>query len=99
MLLDCHKRGLLHGDLKPANIRLSADKTEVKLIDFGSSSTRGGGHPLHPCTKFLASLSGLQNVTSRSGKGSAVSSQDVILHTLDIPASSRRACAGNLGCY
>jgi serine/threonine protein kinase len=46
VLLDCHQRGLVHGDLKPDNIRLSKDRTVVKLVDFGSSSIRGGEPPL-----------------------------------------------------
>jgi serine/threonine protein kinase len=47
MLSGCHNRGLIHGDIKPNNFRVSADKKEVKLVDFGSSSIEGGGHPLH----------------------------------------------------
>lgn len=33
----CHKAGIIHRDIKPENILVSADGTELKIIDFGVS--------------------------------------------------------------
>jgi len=34
-LAHAHARGLIHRDIKPENVLLTADRTEVKLTDFG----------------------------------------------------------------
>ncbi|MHC4598508.1 MAG: serine/threonine-protein kinase, partial [Planctomycetota bacterium] len=35
-----HTRGIIHFDVKPANILVSPDRTSIKLIDFGLAGTR-----------------------------------------------------------
>jgi serine/threonine protein kinase len=42
VLADCHRRQLVHGDVKPENIMNSVDKSVVTLIDFGSASVWSG---------------------------------------------------------
>ncbi|MFD2178645.1 protein kinase domain-containing protein [Veronia pacifica] len=37
----CHRRGWVHGDLKPGNILYLPDKRTVRLIDFGASYRKG----------------------------------------------------------
>ena len=39
-LTHMHRRGVFHGDLKPANIMLSKNG-QLKLIDFGTAWVRG----------------------------------------------------------
>ncbi len=39
---DCHKRGVVHADIKPDNIRSSSDKSRTTLVDFGTASIRAG---------------------------------------------------------
>ena len=36
-----HEHGVLHGDLKPANVFLTGGSTAVKLVDFGTSKVHG----------------------------------------------------------
>jgi serine/threonine protein kinase len=50
VLVDCHRRGVAHCDLKPDNIMNSVDKTRVVLVDFGSACVRNGAHS---CTSIL----------------------------------------------
>ncbi len=38
ILADVHDRGVIHGDVNPANILLNPDTGELKIADFGSSS-------------------------------------------------------------
>lgn len=44
VLAEIHRRSTVHGDLKPANIHVSADKTLVTLLDFGAASVSEGVH-------------------------------------------------------
>lgn len=43
-----HQQGVMHRDLKPGNMLVSAEKSEVKILDFGVArtvdATIGGGH-------------------------------------------------------
>ncbi len=55
VLADCHRRDLVHGDLKPGNVINSVDKSLVTLIDFGSASVWTGMHTL-PLTLFKRPL-------------------------------------------
>ncbi len=36
-----HAHGVVHGDLKPANVFLTSDASQVKLVDFGLSKVHG----------------------------------------------------------
>jgi serine/threonine protein kinase len=47
VLLECHKRGVVHSDVKPVNLMNSLDKLHVTLIDFGTASVCNGAHTLH----------------------------------------------------
>lgn len=40
-LSECHARGVVHADVKPANIMYSGEDGVFKLIDFGSSTDLG----------------------------------------------------------
>jgi tRNA A-37 threonylcarbamoyl transferase component Bud32 len=42
VLSELHSYGSVHGDLKPANIVSSQDKTSVTFIDFGAASFQEG---------------------------------------------------------
>ena len=44
VLAEIHRRSTVHGDRKPANIHVSADKTLVTLLDFGAASISEGMH-------------------------------------------------------
>src|SRR5512143_1512942 len=46
-LAAAHARGVLHNDLKPANIILTRDG-RVKILDFGLAGLRGGGGTADP---------------------------------------------------
>ncbi|MGH8478291.1 MAG: protein kinase domain-containing protein [Gammaproteobacteria bacterium] len=39
-----HRAGVIHGDVKPANLRVGPGETAV-LVDFGVAAPPGGGHP------------------------------------------------------
>ncbi len=39
----CHRLGIVHGDLKPANIWLEKDSKQVRLLDFGLSFSMDEG--------------------------------------------------------
>jgi eukaryotic-like serine/threonine-protein kinase len=43
-LVAAHEKGILHGDVKPANIMLTRDKTQVKVCDFGLSRRISTSH-------------------------------------------------------
>src|SRR5262249_4918035 len=36
-----HERGVLHRDVKPQNVLVNADRSDVRLIDFGSATRSG----------------------------------------------------------
>jgi serine/threonine protein kinase len=38
VLTECHRRGVVHGDLKPDNIMTTEDKSSMVLLDFGTAS-------------------------------------------------------------
>lgn len=40
-IVDCHKRGIVHADLKPQNILYQKESGQVTIVDFGGSGTRG----------------------------------------------------------
>jgi hypothetical protein len=42
VLVECHERGVVHGNVKPANIMSSLDKHGVTLMGFGASSIKDG---------------------------------------------------------
>jgi serine/threonine protein kinase len=44
VVAECHKRRVIHGDLKPENIINSSDKSRFVLIDFGTASICNGVH-------------------------------------------------------
>lgn len=56
-LSDMHARGVIHGDIKPANVLFSAARGEAVVIDFGSARTEAeaesgvdsNGKGLAPC--------------------------------------------------
>jgi serine/threonine protein kinase len=41
---ECHKRGVVHGDVKPENIKNTPDKSRTTLLDFGTASICAGVH-------------------------------------------------------
>ncbi len=43
MLAECHRRGLVHSDVKPENLLSLVDKSGIVLVDFGSASMRDDG--------------------------------------------------------
>ena len=43
-LRELHSNGIIHKDLKPANIMLCDNQKDVAIIDFGISSVRSGGN-------------------------------------------------------
>jgi len=48
-----HKLGYIHRDLKPWNIILSDDHSQVKIIDFGLATPLEPSERKHPFTTFL----------------------------------------------
>jgi calcium-dependent protein kinase len=62
VLIECHRRSICYGDLKPANIMFGKDvegpsspraasstQLHVRAVDFGSSKVTGRGKPLTQC--------------------------------------------------
>ncbi len=55
VLADCHRREVVHGDVKAENMVSSMDKARIWLVDFGTASIKDGA-PLLP--SLLACLNG-----------------------------------------
>lgn len=51
-LAECHKRGVVHGDVKPENVMSLKDKSGAVLVDFGSASIRDGAYIHIPSSAF-----------------------------------------------
>jgi len=50
-----HSQGIVHGDIKPANILLSNDLTEVQVADLGIASARGAAsHTMRATFRYVA---------------------------------------------
>ncbi len=50
-----HAQGIVHGDLKPANILLSQDLSEVQVADLGIASARGAAsHTMRATFRYVA---------------------------------------------
>jgi serine/threonine protein kinase len=47
ILAECHQRGVVHGDVKPANIMSAGEECHAALIDFGTASFWDGVLVLH----------------------------------------------------
>lgn len=83
-LAAAHAAGLVHRDVKPANLWLEAPKGRVKLLDFGLARPAAGGSQTHP--GFIIGTPGYlspeqcrgEKVTGRSD----VFALGVILHEL-----------------
>jgi serine/threonine protein kinase len=60
-LLHCQHQAIAHRDLKPENILLDADKTRVKIADFGLSALWGG------CFGALGLQTDLRSLHTRCG--------------------------------
>ncbi len=44
VLVECHERGVVHGDLKLENVMSAIDKSSITLVDLGSASLLRGTH-------------------------------------------------------
>jgi serine/threonine protein kinase len=47
-LAACHSRGVVHQDIRPANILLTTDGVHCKVADFGSVAPTHIGSKLNP---------------------------------------------------
>lgn len=62
-LASLHREGIIHGDLKPANVMLKRTGT-VKIIDIGSAYELDDPPPLRACTPTYAAIEIMEGETS-----------------------------------
>lgn len=64
VLGECHRLGVVHGDVKPDNIVSLKDKSGIVLLDFGSANLWDGVHTCSPLYLLhVFTFVGLETVT------------------------------------
>lgn len=61
-----HEAGVVHRDLRPANIKVRRDKSSVKILDFGSVVPTGSPdyHRIQPAVVVEVGGEGLKHITA-----------------------------------
>src|SRR4029077_10356345 len=84
-LQHAHERGLVHRDVKPSNLLLSADGKAVKVLDLGLARLRGEGESLEPLTGAGALLGTLDFLAPEQAADARSVDGRADLYSLGVP--------------
>ncbi|MFI6299050.1 protein kinase [Nonomuraea sp. NPDC050790] len=96
-LVCLHAEGIVHGDIKPGNVVVTADGT-VKLADFGAAYRVGGKETITPnsAISYTPDYAAPEVIRGRLEPGSDVFSLGAMLHALVTGAPPRRGPSGRV---
>lgn len=81
-----HEAGYIHRDLKPWNIILSDDHSQVKIIDFGLATPLDKSQRAHPFNTFMSGTKQYmspENIVRPAGDTNAIDLNEADLSKVD----------------